>query len=63
MQLQRHVGIFRRVLGGAVEVDLVEGDLLRALAADVFEVDGFDAQVPVSTVESMSCRVVTLLST
>ncbi len=45
MQLQRHVGIFGGVLAGALDVDLTEGDLLRALSADVFVVDSLDAEV------------------
>jgi hypothetical protein len=45
MHAQRHVGVFGGVGGGAFEVDLVEADLLGALAAQVFVGDGFEAEV------------------
>ena len=45
MQLQRDVGIFRRVLRGGVEVDLVETDLLRALARHLGVGDGLHAEM------------------
>ena len=45
MQLKRHVRVFGGVLGGAIDVDLIEGDLLRALSADIFVVNGLDAEV------------------
>ncbi|MCY1362938.1 hypothetical protein D9M69_496800 [compost metagenome] len=46
MQAQRHVGVFGGVLGGARQVDLVEADLARALAADFFVGDGLQAEQP-----------------
>ena len=45
MQLQRDVGILGRIFRGALHVDLIEGDLLRALAGDVLEVNGLDAEI------------------
>ena len=45
MQPQGDVRIFGRILRRTVHVDLVKGDLLRALARDVFVVNGFDSQI------------------
>jgi hypothetical protein len=39
VQLQRYVGVFRRIGRRCVEVDLVEGELFRAFAGDVFVVN------------------------
>ena len=45
MQLQRDVRILGGIFGGAIHVDLIEGDLLRALARDILEVNGLDAEI------------------
>ena len=45
VQPQCHVGVLGRVFGGALDADLVEADLLGALAGDVLEVNGAQAQV------------------
>ncbi len=45
MQLQGHVRVLGGVFGGAIHVDLIEGDLLRALAGNVLEMNGLDAQI------------------
>ena len=63
MQLQRDVRILGGVLGGAIDVDLIEGDLLRALAGDILVMNGLDRRDISRAVESMSWRVATLLST
>ena len=43
MHAQRDVGVLGGVGGGAFDIDLVEGDLLGALAAQVFIGDGVEA--------------------
>ena len=45
MQPQRDVGVFRGIVRGAIHVDLIEGDLLRALARDIFVVNGLDSEI------------------
>ncbi len=46
VHVQRLVGVFARIFGGLGDVDLVELDLVRALAAQVFVVDAAAAHVP-----------------
>ena len=45
VQAQRDVGVFRRVLGGAADFNLVEADLAGTLAAYFFVSDGLVVQV------------------
>ena len=45
MQLQRDVRILRRIFRRAIHVDLIEGDLLRAFAGDIFVMNGLDAEI------------------
>ena len=45
MQLQRDVRILGGIFGGAVHIDLIEGNLLRALADHVLQMNGFDAEI------------------
>ena len=45
VQPQRDVGVFRGVLGRSLDAHLVEADLLGALAGDVLEMNGADAEV------------------
>ena len=45
MQLQGHVRVFGGVFAGAGDVDLIEGNLLRALSTDICVVNCFDAEV------------------
>jgi hypothetical protein len=44
MHAQRDVGVFGRVFRGFLDADLVEGDLLGALAGDILEMNGAHAQ-------------------
>jgi hypothetical protein len=41
MQLQRDIGIFRGIVCRPLQLDLIETDLRRTFAADVFKADGF----------------------
>jgi hypothetical protein len=45
VQAERHVGVFRGVLGGLLERHLVERELLRAFSGDVLVVDRLDPEV------------------
>ena len=45
MQLQCHVRIFGGILRRLVDIHLIEGNFLRALAGDVFVVNGLDAEI------------------
>ena len=45
MQLQCDIGILGRIFRGPIHVHLIEGDFLRALAGELFEVDGLDAEI------------------
>ena len=45
VQLQADVGVFRRIGPGLIQRNLVEGQLLDALAGDVFKVNGAHAQL------------------
>ncbi len=45
MQAQGHVGVFGGVGAGLFQCDLIKGQLLAALAGDVFELDGALAQI------------------
>ncbi|MNQ55968.1 hypothetical protein D3C85_700780 [compost metagenome] len=45
VQAQGHIGVFRRVRPGQFQGDLVEGQLLGALAGDVLEADGAVVEV------------------
>ena len=45
MQLQRDVRVLGRVFRRAIHVDLIEGDLLRALAGDILVVNGLDPEI------------------
>ena len=46
VQLQRDVGVLGRVRGRGIDVDLVEADLLRALAGDFRIGDGLHVEMP-----------------
>ena len=45
VQAQRDVGVLGGIFGGLVDRHLAEGDLLGALAGDVFVVNGADAEI------------------
>ena len=45
MQPQRDVRVLGRVFRRAIHIDLIEGDLLRAFARDIFEVNGLDSKI------------------
>jgi hypothetical protein len=62
VQPQRHVRVLGGVGRGLLQRDLVEGELLGALAGDVLEVDGLVPRYFFAS-ESMSCRVAVLSST
>jgi len=50
VQRQRHLGVLRRVLGGAVQRHFVEADRVRPLAADLLVPDRAAAEVPLGEV-------------
>lgn len=47
MQLQRNIGVFGSVRRRLLKRDLIERQLVLALAGDLFEGDGFVAQITI----------------
>ena len=45
MKTQGDIGIFRRIWGGLLQLDLVEGELFHPFACDIFKRDGLDSEI------------------